>query len=199
MRWRCAARNHNVEMFDTELAFKSHMRDSHPNRFTEEQLDAWSRSSSYSLGQLFENCPFCSEDSEPLLEHVGQHLQYFALQSLPWPSDGNADCHGSSARADGFSTTDGDNISQSTTGALGMTNITLGSYPDPMVPDYECDALGNVTNQQNFSLRLAVWGYLDFIRLQHLPLQPSDHSMVHDDVLGHFIGFRDPASTEYSK
>lgn len=85
MRWYCVARDHSPLSFDLRDAFIQHMNYAHPGKFRKEQLPYIANSSAHALDSTIPACPFCSEISGNMEEHVAQHLQYFALQSLPWP------------------------------------------------------------------------------------------------------------------
>lgn len=85
MSWRCVARDHPPQTFETRESFLHHMADAHPGKFRKEQLPYIAESSARALTPTLPACPFCSEDSGDLDNHVAQHLCHFALQSLPWP------------------------------------------------------------------------------------------------------------------
>ncbi|KAF1985819.1 hypothetical protein K402DRAFT_464139 [Aulographum hederae CBS 113979] len=89
LRWRCAAKSHKPEMFETRAAFEEHMRQRHKNTFSEKQLPLLAERSARPTGPTFVECPLCglSQANEGMENHVVQHLRFIALKSLPWPDD----------------------------------------------------------------------------------------------------------------
>jgi hypothetical protein len=64
-----------------------HMEEVHPGCFKKDQLGFIADSCARPLVPTIPACPFCSEQADNLDAHVGQHLQHFALISMPWPDD----------------------------------------------------------------------------------------------------------------
>ena len=105
-RWHCTAKSHPP--FSTSLRndFVSHLETLHPGKFRKSRLSFIADSCARPIEPTISHCPFCSEDKGNLEAHVGKHLQYFALQSIPWPDSMDLDgrsldtrsSHGSSDR-----------------------------------------------------------------------------------------------------
>ncbi|KAK4244252.1 hypothetical protein C7999DRAFT_17466, partial [Corynascus novoguineensis] len=84
-RWHCPARDHPHLALGTRDELITHLEQIHPGRFEKAQLGSVADSCARADYPTIQHCPFCSEQAGDLNIHVGQHLQCFALQSLPWP------------------------------------------------------------------------------------------------------------------
>ncbi|KAI1132134.1 hypothetical protein F5Y10DRAFT_261375 [Nemania abortiva] len=85
--WRCLATDHNVLDFGTREELAKHMEDAHPGIFDEELLQSMVNAGRTSSAVVFESCPFCGQSPSAIEEHVGHHLRYLALKSLPWSKE----------------------------------------------------------------------------------------------------------------
>lgn len=84
-RWHCPPREHPHLTLETRDELITHLEQVHPGRFEKAQLNFVADSCARADYPTIQHCPFCSEQAGDLNIHVGQHLQCFALQSLPWP------------------------------------------------------------------------------------------------------------------
>ncbi|KAK4224120.1 hypothetical protein QBC38DRAFT_458633 [Podospora fimiseda] len=91
-RWHCPLGEHpDLVAMDTRDQFVNHMQTAHPKSFRADQLASIAETSTHTLDPVITNCPFCTESVDETEEtgktnlqfHVGKHLQYFALLSLP--------------------------------------------------------------------------------------------------------------------
>ena len=90
LQWRCPAKSHKPEVFQTRAEFEDHMWQHHRGTFSEKQLPLLAERSARPNGPTFPSCPLCglSETNISRMEsHVVQHLRFLALKSLPWPDD----------------------------------------------------------------------------------------------------------------
>jgi len=89
IRWRCNAKSHEVQTFESESAFKEHLRERHPKSFTESQIPLLAARSTCTTGPLFPSCPLCgaTDTRNRLEDHIIGHLRFLALKSLPWLED----------------------------------------------------------------------------------------------------------------
>ncbi|KAI9642070.1 hypothetical protein NHQ30_009941 [Ciborinia camelliae] len=84
MRWHCVARDHSPSVFLSQDDFKTHMQTEHSDKFKDELLDYIAASSACPLENVFNNhCPFCGQPAVNMAIHVGDHLRYLAVLTLP--------------------------------------------------------------------------------------------------------------------
>lgn len=94
MEWRCVARNHEPLAFALGDEYMDHMKTLHSG-YSDAQLSDTGKASCGPITPLFESCPFCGKRSGDLDVHIGDHLRYLALLSLPWPDDADTSPRGS--------------------------------------------------------------------------------------------------------
>ena len=95
-RWVCRSRHQTKQVFDQEVKFVGHMRESHGGSFTEAMLPRLISRSALPAPHIFTSCPVCGytleqdnmehaskETSRALLRHIGEHLETVALSALP--------------------------------------------------------------------------------------------------------------------
>jgi hypothetical protein len=72
-----------------------HVKQLHNDMIKESQYQTLVESAAAPAPTGISQCPLCDEtgaaDSEPLLNHIAEHMHEFALRSLPWPRDPDAD------------------------------------------------------------------------------------------------------------
>jgi hypothetical protein len=83
MRWQYVANNHPPLLYSTPKEFEEHMIREHAGTFPSEQLQSIVDMSAMPLEPVLEHCPFCPVACDNIDMHIGQHLQQFALRSLP--------------------------------------------------------------------------------------------------------------------
>jgi len=157
MRWHCVAKPHTSPVvLEHEEEFIEHMKTEHPGKFRDGQLPFIAESSSHPKDPTFDDCPFCTETSTNLEDHVGQHLRNLALRSLPWPKD---DEQGSQQVSD----LDNDNTS-SDEGTRDTTKNFRSQLPEPDFDDNSKDGDGSEAEEGE---RLRSYGFLPKIEYQH--------------------------------
>lgn len=103
-RWRCTSKAHSATLFISEDEYFEHMRNQHAKSFTDSQLPLLANQRRVTTTMIFPQCPLCSyvpneaemRDSSDMsraqknrlvskriLEHLGAHLVFLALQALP--------------------------------------------------------------------------------------------------------------------
>ncbi|KAI0469771.1 hypothetical protein GGR56DRAFT_242743 [Xylariaceae sp. FL0804] len=90
-RWRCAAKSHGEQTFQTRRDFNKHMTETHGKTYTTAQLELLGDRLMLRASALFACCPLCGgeqgghDDKVPgkLIEHIVGHLRSLALKSLP--------------------------------------------------------------------------------------------------------------------
>lgn len=101
--WLCPGPRHEPKSFHTEEEFDAHLRADHGDYLSNDQIPYIKKQRQRSLDFPLSNCPFCPElvfpdvsspsgaysdqVSNAVNDHVQQHLQHFALMSLPWLDD----------------------------------------------------------------------------------------------------------------
>ncbi|KAI0144952.1 hypothetical protein BJ166DRAFT_82212 [Pestalotiopsis sp. NC0098] len=69
----------------------THIKDHHNDTIDENQHQTLIESAVAPTPTGLSSCPLCDEtgaaDSEPLLDHILEHVHEFSLRSLPWPAD----------------------------------------------------------------------------------------------------------------
>lgn len=195
MQWRCVAKSHPPIVFDNQLDFESHSRSEHKDRFSEDQLQFIAKASGRPVGPTFESCPFCGQDSGNLEDHVGHHLHYLALLSLPFPED-----HEETAPSDSI------HSSNSSSDLVVQSRSTMKDYRSHMVvPEFE-------DLPDNFSLRpmdlerggpfynlddktrFDTWSSVLRVTQQHIP--PTEAEQSADPVLRHIAQFQNSKSVQ---
>jgi hypothetical protein len=88
VKWRCAAIDHGTVEFGTKEELMGHMNESHPGTFSSELLPYMMEACRRTSEVSFDSCPFCGEKPNAIEEHVGHHLRYLTLKSIPWPENG---------------------------------------------------------------------------------------------------------------
>lgn len=94
-RWRCSAKAHGVQSFNSRDEYEMHLEETHKKKYSNTELDILSERASCSSGPLFDFCPLCGIQDEAnnkqtfgnLLDHINDHLKSIALRSLPPYSD----------------------------------------------------------------------------------------------------------------
>jgi hypothetical protein len=157
MRWHCVAKPHTAPVvLEHEEKFIEHMKTEHPGKFRDDQLPFIAESSSHPKDPTFDDCPFCTETSTNLEDHVGQHLRDLALRSLPWPEDDEQDSQQES---------DLDNESSSSDeGTRDTTKNFRSQLPEPDVNDNTKDG---DTSEAEEGERLRSYGHIREIAHQH--------------------------------
>ena len=171
MRWHCVAKPHIAPVvLKHEEEFIEHMKIEHPGKFRDDQLSFIAESSSHPKDPTFDDCPFCTETSTNLEDHIGQHLRKLALKSLPWPEDdeqgsqkGNYFCNQSS---------------KSDAGTRDTIKNSLYELPEPDFDDKVEDSDELIATEGQ---RLSSYGYCGEIAHQHSPLSLLDQ--LNDDKL----------------
>ncbi|KAH6877240.1 hypothetical protein B0T10DRAFT_188142 [Thelonectria olida] len=85
LRWRCTAKSHGEFVADTRSEYVSHMKTSHPGKFTDAQLGVLADRNARMTGPLFASCPLCGvvEVDGSMEDHIVGHMRFLALKSLP--------------------------------------------------------------------------------------------------------------------
>ncbi|KAG4258878.1 hypothetical protein FPRO03_13344 [Fusarium proliferatum] len=91
LRWRCASRRHDEFVTDSREHYLDHMKNSHPELFTDVQLEVLADRNGRTSGPLFRTCPLCGEEkgTSSLIDHLVGHMRSLAIKSLP-PHHGDA-------------------------------------------------------------------------------------------------------------
>ncbi|RMJ18505.1 hypothetical protein CDV36_001785 [Fusarium kuroshium] len=143
----------------TPEEFEEHMKTDHAGSFPDDQLPFIVEISAQPITPTLEHCPFCSETADNLEEHVGQHLQEFALHSLPWPDDVK---EGSQ---------DGSEWQSDITSSKKETRETVKEARDSSsFPIFDNVSESDETSNTEPGDRLTLYGYLPEIAVQHEPL-----------------------------
>jgi hypothetical protein len=102
MQWHCIAIDHEPLTWDNKEGLQKHMEERHRDEFSSKQISTIVDVNARPIEPVIDHCPFCAQTRMQettqdaaqktagfdLEAHVGQHLQKFALQSLPpVPSD----------------------------------------------------------------------------------------------------------------
>ncbi|KAI2473481.1 fungal-specific transcription factor domain-containing protein [Annulohypoxylon bovei var. microspora] len=140
-QWRCSAKVHDIQDFNSRGEFEIHLRESHKKNYTSAQLDLLAERAMRSSGPLFDICPLCGGEGDAdddqisgnLVDHIVGHLRSLALKSLP-PHYSNND------NASYNSHDDGSARSRSTMKSLlGGSNTSIHSWfsssPSPPSPN----------------------------------------------------------------
>ncbi|KAL3954763.1 hypothetical protein ACCO45_010326 [Purpureocillium lilacinum] len=87
LRWRCPAKAHRDEHFETQDAFRAHLLEGHKKAYSDAELAMLISRSRKATGPLFTSCPLCGDTTEEvngkLEQHIAGHLRSLALKSLP--------------------------------------------------------------------------------------------------------------------
>ncbi|KAH8753243.1 hypothetical protein F5883DRAFT_632829 [Diaporthe sp. PMI_573] len=87
LRWRCPAKSHRGQHFETQEHFRTHLVEDHKKNYSDAELALLTDRSRQATGPLFMSCPLCGGTSEQvngkLEEHIAGHLRSLALKSLP--------------------------------------------------------------------------------------------------------------------
>ncbi|RSL95734.1 hypothetical protein CEP52_011908 [Fusarium oligoseptatum] len=159
MGWQCFATDHEPLVYDRPEEFEEHMKTDHAGSFPDDQLPFIVEISAQPITPTLEHCPFCSETADNLEEHVGQHLQEFALHSLPWPDDVK---EGSQ---------DGSEWQSDITSSKKETRETVKEARDSSsFPIFDNVSESDETSNTEAGDRLTLYGYLPEIAVQHEPL-----------------------------
>ncbi|KAJ6443904.1 protein phosphatase-1 [Purpureocillium lavendulum] len=86
-RWRCPAKSHRDQQFETQEAFRAHLVEDHKKIYTDAELAMLINRSRKASEPLFSSYPLCGETAEQapgkLEQHITGHLRSLALKSLP--------------------------------------------------------------------------------------------------------------------
>jgi len=87
LRWRCPAKAHRDQHFETQDAFRAHLLEGHKKAYSDAELAMLISRSRKATGPLFTSCPLCGDTTEEvngkLEQHIAGHLRSLALKSLP--------------------------------------------------------------------------------------------------------------------
>lgn len=182
VKWTCPVED-DVTEFGTKEQLTQHMHQLHLDIFNVDMLPFIVEACGEAAEEVFEACPFCDKTPQNNIEeHVGHHLRYLALKSIPWPeNDGEAvssDTEESKSSAlvdkDVKRETLGDSFGSFKPGSL-YVDDDRGS----VASEYGGDAFLNSTEQRQTSRlewvdiqglkdeRQAEWGFLHKIDVQH--------------------------------
>ncbi|KAK2611922.1 hypothetical protein QQS21_002028 [Conoideocrella luteorostrata] len=89
VKWVCPATDHGTVEFGTKEELTAHMEQAHCDTFSPELLPYMMDSCCQTSEVVFEACPFCDKTHSAMETHVGHHLRYLALKSIPWPDGDN--------------------------------------------------------------------------------------------------------------
>jgi hypothetical protein len=101
LQWHCTAESHDPMTFLDPRHFEDHLVSDHPDSFTRLQASILADQRARPAEPLFTTCPLCNcvpadiakfnsqqvNISKLLEKHIKEHLEYFALKSLPWRDD----------------------------------------------------------------------------------------------------------------
>lgn len=200
IRWRCVAKTHAPIVFDKPAKYELHMKSEHPQKFGRNQLRILTENGGRAIGPTFTSCPFCGEQSGDLDDHVGHHLHYVALQSLPFPDNfdtGSASNDGSSPSAsfssDQSSTRKGYDTHMPVPDFLDSPALLLSRPLDKSIPEFHIDV---PTDSQIQSVRYLTWAFLPTVIKDHVPLKPYEQSddPVFQNRVHHFVSRNASAS-----
>lgn len=87
-RWRCLAKSHGTQTFDSREEFDEHFKNDHNKQYSQAQLEILAERAVHSPEVLFDTCPLCGGTNDPdtsgcLTDHIVGHLRSLALKSLP--------------------------------------------------------------------------------------------------------------------
>ncbi|KAI1735421.1 hypothetical protein F4680DRAFT_435192 [Xylaria scruposa] len=92
VKWACPVEDHNVVEFGSQEGLMQHMNRTHPGIFSPEMLPSIVEACRETAEAVFEACPFCDKTPRNNIEeHVGHHLRYLALKSIPWQDEDGED------------------------------------------------------------------------------------------------------------
>ncbi|KAK4081995.1 hypothetical protein Purlil1_11404 [Purpureocillium lilacinum] len=87
LRWRCPAKAHRDQHFETQDAFRAHLLEGHKKAYSDAELAMLISRSRKATRPLFISCPLCGHTTEEvngkLEQHIAGHLRSLALKSLP--------------------------------------------------------------------------------------------------------------------
>ncbi|UNI24640.1 hypothetical protein JDV02_010373 [Purpureocillium takamizusanense] len=87
LRWKCPAKEHRDQHFETQEAFRTHLIEGHRKPYSDAELAMLVDRSRKATGPLFTSCPLCGKTVEKvhgiLEQHIAGHLRSLALKSLP--------------------------------------------------------------------------------------------------------------------
>ncbi|KAI1125986.1 hypothetical protein F5Y10DRAFT_294187 [Nemania abortiva] len=85
VKWTCPLEDDDVVEFCSQEGLMQHMDQLHPGIFSPDMLPSIIEACRETAEVVFEACPFCDKiPMNSIEEHVGHHLQYLALKSIPW-------------------------------------------------------------------------------------------------------------------
>ncbi|KAI0544647.1 hypothetical protein F4679DRAFT_564148 [Xylaria curta] len=92
IKWICPVEDDNVVEFGSQEGLVQHMNQFHPDIFSPEMLPSIIEACRETAEVVFKACPFCNKTPKNNIEeHVGHHLRYLALKSIPWQDDDGED------------------------------------------------------------------------------------------------------------
>ena len=158
LHWRCNARSHGIQQFDSKCDYENHMRNVHMGTFTEAQLPLLTERNARSIEPLFTSCPFCGGSDATikgrLEDHIVGHLRYLALRSLP-----RFESHGNEMSNDEDTVSSGRRWqSQSTI----RNDLDRGVWPT-FENDDEWQQPSDLTDHGDTSSRALEWGFIPAI------------------------------------
>ncbi|EHK23585.1 uncharacterized protein TRIVIDRAFT_63983 [Trichoderma virens Gv29-8] len=85
MQWRCISKAHIEFRSATKSEYINHMKDVHPDKFTNAQLNIIANRNARPISSMFKPCPLCGIEvvDGNKSDHVARHLLHLALKSLP--------------------------------------------------------------------------------------------------------------------
>ncbi|PGH18593.1 hypothetical protein AJ79_00372 [Helicocarpus griseus UAMH5409] len=84
MKWHCVANIHKPLMFSSESEYIRHVREDHPGAIRDEDLKFIAKRSAEPMKDIFDrSCPFCGDSPSDPVAHIGDHLRFLALYTLP--------------------------------------------------------------------------------------------------------------------
>ncbi|EKJ75876.1 hypothetical protein FPSE_04056 [Fusarium pseudograminearum CS3096] len=140
LRWRCKSKAHREFLAETREDYVDHMKTSHPQKFTDAQLDVLADRNAHTIGPLFIACPLCGLDTTdmPMENHVVGHMRFLALKSLPPFYEDNVELDGFDSQNDYLN--DSGPVKRSTIqSAFEVDPLEVNAYEDWDSDEYEDD------------------------------------------------------------
>lgn len=183
VKWTCPVEDDGIE-FGTKEQLTQHMHQLHLDIFNVDMLPFIVEACGETIEEVFEACPFCDKTPQTdIEEHIGHHLRYLALKSIPWPeNDGEA--VSSDTEEEKSSALVDKNVKRETLGdsfgSFKPGSLYMDDDRGSVASEYGGDAFLNSAEQRQTTRpewvdniqglkdeRQAEWGFIHKINVQH--------------------------------
>lgn len=181
VQWVCPAIDHGPIEFGTKEELTAHMEQAHCDTFSPELLPYMMEACRKTSDVVFEACPFCDKTPDAMETHVGHHLRYLSLKSIPWRDYG--DEVEEERDEDNYLGLADNNVDRETLGqafgSLGSGSIDYGDLKGSIASEYGGDSFLLEPEQQQEWPRFAPepsdpddnrqeeWGFINAVFNQH--------------------------------